>query len=159
MKRTISILLVMLLIVSATALASEVPHISDNLFACAKQALVCLSSGEYERLVTLLPFSGVSPSAAEWQSFAEGNFTALADGVQTEYAVAYWSGNVWKLAVPTKEPSDDSVETLILTSSDGSAFSGYGYATWAEVRGEYLFASYVTWDAEYIGSAPIVAID
>lgn len=159
MKRGLSFFLVMLLMLSATAAASGVPQISPELFNAAKQALVYLASGEYERLITLLPFSGVAPSAAEWQGFAEGNFTTLNGGVQTEYAVAYWNGSVWKLAVPVTNPDSDTVETLVLSSSDGSAFSGYGYATWAEVKGEYLFASYITWDKEYIAGAPVIAVD
>ena len=159
MKRTISLILVFLLIFSAAAFASEIPQMNGDLFISAKQALVYLVSGEYERLVTLLPFSDVSPSASEWQSFVEGNFVALPEVVQSEYSVAYWTGNVWKLAVPVSEPSDDSVETLVLTSPDGSAFSGYGYSTWAEVKGEYLFASYVTWDVEYLGAEPVITAD
>lgn len=161
MKRRISILLaiVLLLSASAAAVSVEVPHISEDLFLCAKQALVYLSSGEYERLVTLLPFSGVAPSASEWQSFAEGNFLTLADGVQTEYAVAYWNGLSWTLAVPVVNPDVDTAETLVLTSADGVTFSGYRYATWAEVKGEYLFATYVTWNKEYLGTAPIITAD
>lgn len=159
MTRKISLLLAVLLIVSATAFASEVPQIHGNLFLCAKQSLIHLASGEYERLVTLLPFSDVAPSAAEWQSFVEGNFIALPEHVQTEYSVAYWTGKVWKLAVPVSEPSNDAVETLVLTSPDGSSFSGYGYSTWAEVKGEYLFASYVTWDVEYLGADPVITVD
>ncbi len=159
MKRAISLLLVVLLMASTAALASEIPQINGGLFVCAKQALVHLVSGEYERLVTLLPFSDVSPSAAEWQSFVEGNFTTLPDAAQTKYSVAYWTGNVWKLAIPVSEPVNDSIETLVLTSPDGTAFSGYGYCTWAEVKGEYLFASYVTWNEEYLGTDPVIAID
>ena len=159
MKHAISLLLAVLLILSATAFAMEVPQIQSDLFICAKQAVGCLVTGEYERLVTLLPFSDVSPSASEWQNFVEGNFIAMPEVAQCEYSVAYWNGNVWKLAVPVCEPVEDTVETLVLTSLDGILFSGYGYATWAEVKSEYLFAPYVTWDVEYLGSAPIITID
>ena len=159
MKRVLSFLLVFLLMISATAFASEVPQINGNLFINAKQATVYLASGEYERLVTLLPFSDVSPSAAEWLNFVEGNFVAMPEVVQTQYSVGYWTGNVWKLAVPVSEPADDFVECLVLTSSDGSAFSGYGYAVWADVKNEYLFAPYVTWDVEYLGSNPVISAD
>lgn len=160
MKRILSLVLSLLLLISAVAYASEVPQFSEDLFTVAKQALTYLASGEYERLVTLLPFSDVAPSASEWKSFFEGNFTSIADGVvQTEYAVAYWIGSSWSLALPVSEPNDDSVETIVLTSSDGISFTGYRFATWAEVRGEYLFASYVVWDKEYIESTPILAVD
>lgn len=159
MKRSISILLALLVILSATAFATEIPQISAGMFPIAKQTLVSLAAAEYEKLVTLLPFSDVAPSAAEWQNFAEGNFTTLSGTVQTDYAVAYWSCGVWMLAVPVAEPSTDTVEALILTSADGLSFSGYRYATWAEVKSEYLSAPYVTWDVEYLCGAPVVTAD
>lgn len=159
MKRLLSVLLAVLLLIPSAAAFTEVPQFSSTLFECGKQALVYLASGEYERLVTLLPFSDVSPSAAEWQSFAEGNFSSLSDGVQTEYAVAYWTGFLWKLAIPVSEPSSGEVETLVLTSADGVSFTGYRYSTWGDVRNEYLYASYVTWDKEYIGGTPFIAAD
>lgn len=160
MKQKISLFLVLLLMFSAAAYASEVPQISEDLFSSAKQALTYLASGEYERLVTLLPFSDVSPSASEWRSFTEGNFTTFTSNtVQTDYAVAYWTGSAWNLAVPTTEPNGDTIETLVLTSSDGSSFTGYRFSTWAEVKGEYLFAPYVIWDKEYIENTPVIEID
>lgn len=159
MKRKISLLMIFLLLIGTTAIASEVPQISDGLFQYAKQAMRCLSAGEYEKLVTMLPFADVAPSASEWQAFAEGNFHAISAGAQTEYAVAYWAGSAWQLAIPVAEPSIDEVEALILSSVDGSAFSGYRYATWAEVKSEYLFSPYVTWNQEYISSNPVVAVD
>lgn len=159
MKRIVSLLLVMLLLISSTALASEIPQIDSSLFLCAKQAVGCIVAGEYERMITLLPFSDVSPSASEWQSFVKGNFMALPEIAQSIYSVAYWTGSVWKLAVPVSEPASDDVETLVLTSPDGLTFSGYGYAAWADVKNEYLYASYVTWDIEYLDSTPIIAVD
>ena len=158
MKRMLSLLLTILLI-STVAFASGIPQFNSDLFLRAKQALTCLSTGEYERLVTLLPFSDIAPSASEWQEFVEGNFRDFPDVIQIDYSVAYWTGNVWKLAVPVCEPIDDNVETFILTSPDGAVFSGYGYSTWAEVRGEYIFASYVTWNKEYVESNLLVTTD
>ena len=67
MKKWICIVLAILLI-GTSALAA--PQLSDSLFSSAKQAVGYLASGEYERLVTLLPFSDVAPSASEWESFA-----------------------------------------------------------------------------------------
>ena len=98
MKRNMTIALVLMLLCVAITAQAEVPQISDDLFSCAKKAVVYLSSGEYERLVTLLPFSGDAPSASEWQNFAEGNFSTLGGDVQTDYSVAYWTGSCWKLA-------------------------------------------------------------
>ncbi len=159
MKRIISILLALLMLFSTAAFASEIPQISPELFFGAKQALVCIAAGEYERLVTLLPFSDVAPSANEWRTFVEGNFWNLPETVQTDYAVAYWTQFGWMLAVPVSEPVSADIETMVFTSTDGNACSGYRYATWGEIQNEYLYAPYVIWDREYIGAAPIIAID
>lgn len=159
MKRQISALLIILMLCTAVTAYADVPQISGDLFTSAKQALIYLSSGEYERLVTLLPFSGISPSASEWQSFAEGNFSTLNGGVQNEYSVAYWTGSDWRLAVPVSAPDDSSVEALVLSSADGSTFTGYRYSTWADVKAEYEAASYVVWNQEYVEATPVVAVD
>ena len=88
MKKALCFILIGLLI-GAAALA-EAPHLSDDLFASAKQAVGYLASGEYERLVTLMPFSDVAPSAQEWESFAR-SFDDLT-AVQSDYAVGFWTG-------------------------------------------------------------------
>ena len=58
MKKTLCLLLVALLFV-ATAFAA--PQLSSGLISSAKQAVKYLSSGEYERLVTLLMGDKVEP--------------------------------------------------------------------------------------------------
>ena len=156
MKRNITIALALMLLCAAISAQAEVPQISDDLFSCAKKAVVYLSSGEYERLVTLLPFSGDAPSASEWQNFAEGNFSTLGGDVQTDYSVAYWTGSCWKLAVPVTVPDSGSVETLVLTSDDGSSFSGYRYSTWSDVQSGYEASSYVSWSREYVSVSPYI---
>ena len=156
MKRNVTIALVLMLLCVAITAQAEVPQISDDLFSCAKKAVVYLSSGEYERLVTLLPFSGDAPSASEWQNFAEGNFSTLGGDVQTDYSVAYWTGSCWKLAVPVTVPDSGSVEALVLTSDDGSFFSGYRYSTWSDVQSGYEASSYVSWSREYVSVSPYI---
>ena len=156
MKRNMTIALVLMLLCVAITAQAEVPQISDDLFSCAKKAIVYLSSGEYERLVTLLPFSGDAPSASEWQNFAEGNFSTLGGDVQTDYSVAYWTGSCWKLAVPVTVPDSGSVEALVLTSDDGSSFSGYRYSTWSDVQSGYEASSYVSWSREYVSVSPYI---
>lgn len=155
MKKTICWVLALLLI-GSLALA-DAPQFSDGLFSGAKQAVKYLSSGEYERIVTLLPFSDVAPSAAEWESFA-ANFRNLSS-VQTDYAVAFWSGSVWVVAVPIQEPADGSVEVLALSSEDGATFNGYRYATWSQIESAYGQSSHVIWNDEYVGGTPTVIAD
>lgn len=149
---TLSLLLMLLAVASA-----EVPSLSESLFSCAKGALTCLASGSYDKIVTSVPFSGVSPSADEWQSFAEGSFSGLTgSSPQTKYAVGYWSGSIWKVAVPVSEPSSDRVETLVLLSEDGETVTGYSCTSWGKVQGEYESSSYVKWNSEYNSSTSAV---
>ena len=154
MKKWICIALAILLI-GTSALAA--PQLSDSLFSSAKQAVGYLASGEYERLVTLLPFSGVAPSASEWESFA-GNYYDLTN-VQSDYAVAFYSGNTWVVCVPVQVPDSGSVEVLSLSSDDGVSFSGYHYATWSQVENACKNSDHVIWNDEYLGGTPTVVAD
>ena len=155
MKKVLCLALAMLLI--GTIAMADAPQFSDGLFSSAKQAVKYLASGEYERLVTLLPFSDVAPGAAEWESFA-ANYADLSS-VQTDYAVAFWTGSVWVVAVPIQEPVDGSVEALALSSEDGEAFNGYRYATWSKIESAYSQSSHVLWNDEYVGGTPTVVAD
>ena len=149
MKKILAIALATLLLL--TCACAEVASPSDMLFKYAKAALHSLAIGDYDQLVTALPFSDMSPSADEWRDFAKGSFTNLPAAPQQQYAVAYWQGDCWKVAVPVAEPDSDSVEALILISEDGVSFSGYGCAMWNQVRSEYQSAEYVRWNEEYFG--------
>ncbi len=155
MKKMLCVTLALLLI-GAVALA-DVPQLSSSLFSSAKQAVGYLASGEYERLVTLLPFSDVAPSADEWKSFA-GNYSDFSN-IQSDYAVAFYSGGIWVVAVPLQVPESGSVEVLALSSEDGSTFNGYRYATWSQVEKAYSQSSHVQWNDEYVGGTPTVVAD
>lgn len=156
MKRLISCMLIVAVLFCTAAAQAEVPSLSEKLFKYAKAALSCLASGEYDKVVTGLPFSDISPSADEWRSFAQGNFSSLPANPQSKYAVAYWTGHSWKVAVPVAEPASGSVETLVLLSEDGSSFSGYGCTTWSKVEGEYRNSNYVSWNDEYNASTSVI---
>ena len=155
MKKILCLTLTLLLI-GAVAMA-DVPQLSSSLFSSAKQAVAYLASGEYERLVTPLPFSDVAPSADEWKSFA-GNYSDFSN-IQSDYAVAFWSGGIWVVAVPLQVPESGSVEVLALSSEDGSTFNGYRYATWSQVEKAYSQSSHVQWNDEYVGGTPTVVAD
>lgn len=133
---------------------AEAPALSENMFKYAKAALTCLHSGEYDKIVTGLPFSGVSPSADEWRSFAQGVLPD--DTPQTKYAVAYWMGVAWKIAVPVSEPDSSDTITFVLLSEDGSSFSGYGCTSWGKVEKEYRSSQYVSWNEEYAASTSVI---
>ena len=155
MKKIILFMLAAVMLM--TAACAEVSQPSEKLFAYAKAALRCLAIGDYDQLVTSLPFSELSPSADEWQNFARGSFTTLIGAApQQQYAVAYWQDSFWKVAVPVIEPSGDWVEALILVSEDGKSFSGYGCALWGQIRSEYQAADYVRWNEEYFGGTSAV---
>ena len=154
MKKIICCALIAVLL-CCSALASA-PSLSENMFKYAKASLAALADGSYEKLVANLPFSGMSPSAKEWRSLAEKGFSDLVGSdPQTKYAVAYYSGGVWKIAVPVSAPSSGNVETLVLISEDGSSFTGYSCAPWHSVESEYRSADYVTWNEEYSAAASV----
>ena len=156
MKKRFCCTLLAILLLTSVALA-EVPSLSENMFKYAKGTLSCLASGAYDKIVTSVPFSGVSPSADEWAGFAEGGFTDLPGSTpQTKYAVAYWTGMSWKIAVPVSEPNSASVEALVLISEDGQSVTGYGCSSWSQVSSEYESSNYVHWNAEYNASTSAV---
>ncbi|MEE1200648.1 MAG: hypothetical protein U0L09_08345 [Christensenellales bacterium] len=159
MKRFILLTLIVFTLCAFTTAFAEVPQLSDTLMSDAKQAIVYMVSGEYERLVTLFPFSGVSPSASEWESFFTGNFDSVSDKAQTDYAVAYWTGYAWEIAVPVDVPSDENVETLVLSSSDGVSFSAYRFSKWGDVKEKYESAEYLNWKDEYVEMTPVISVD
>ncbi len=158
MKKILICFLVALMILSSLLVANaEVPSLSESLFSYAKKALTNLASGDYDKVVTNLPFSDVSPSADEWRNFTEGSVSSLSgSSPQTKYAVAYWTGRMWEIAVPVSEPSSGNVETLILISEDGESFVGYGCSTWSSVCSEYESSNHVIWNEEYNASTSAV---
>lgn len=162
MKKLLALLLaaIIAVIVSCAALA-EVPALSESLLKYAKGALSALASGAYDKLVTSLPFSDVSPSADEWRNLAENSFSDLSGtSPQTKYAVGYWTGRVWKIAAPASEPNSDGVEALVLISEDGDTFTGYACADWGDIQSEYSKSDYVIWKDEYSAStSAVVEVD
>ena len=157
MKRLFTCILIAAMLISCAAASAEIPSIHENMFKYAKNTLACLANGAYDKIVTSIPFSDLSPSADEWRSFAEGSFETLYGAApQKKYAVAWWTGRCWEIAVPVSEPSHGGVEALVLSTEDGRSFSGYSYATWDEVREDYHKADYVRWDEEYNGSTSVV---
>ena len=155
MKKLLCVAMILLLI-GTTALAGA-PKLSDSLFSASKKAVGYLASGEYERLVTLLPFSDISPSASEWERFAD-NYSNRKH-IQSDYAVAFWTGSIWVVAVPLQVPDSGSVEVLALSSEDGETFNGYRYATWSQIERAYADSDRVLWDREYLGDAATIEMD
>ena len=150
-------LTVMALLLAGTVALAGAPKLSSGLFDSAKQALVILSSGDYEGLSDRLPFSGDMPDARQWQSLAEG-FSDLSS-VQTDYAVGFWTGKLWVIAVPVQPPSDDSVEVLAFSSADGATFNACRYATWKQIESAFSDSSRVIWNQEYVGGSATVVAD
>ena len=156
MQKLLGCILIAAMLLCCAAQAAEVPQLNEKMFKYVKNTLACLADGAYDKIVTSVPFSDLSPSADEWQSFAEGSFKSLAGSVpQKKYAVAYWTGRCWEIAVPVSEPSHGGVEALILSTEDGRSFTGYGYATWDEVLEDCHHAEYVQWNEEYNASTSV----
>ncbi|NLF28536.1 MAG: hypothetical protein GX592_11625 [Clostridiales bacterium] len=159
MKKIVSALLLLAVLLTAAAYADSVPAISNDLFADAKEALSLLSYGEFQRVSELLPFSGDAPDASEWERFADTFETLNSGTVQREVSVAFWINATWYLAVPVSKPDRGSVEAFVLSSADGETFSGYKYTTWGNVEKGYEASDYVKWNKEYVAGTPIVIGD
>ena len=138
MKKALCAVMVLLLM-GAVALAGA-PKLSSSLFDRAKEALASLAAGDYEALSDNLPFSENAPDSSEWKRLAE-KYADLSF-VQSDYAVAFWTGSIWVVAVPVQAPSDGSVEALAFSSEDGVQFNACRYASrwkrpWATAAGSY----------------------
>lgn len=155
MKKT-CLTAIALLLVGTVALAGA-PKLSQGLFDSAKQALVALASGDYEGLSDLLPFSDSVPEAHQWQNLAESY--ADLGSVQTDYAVGFWTGSIWVIAVPVQPPSDGSVEVLAFSSGDGKTFNACRYATWEQIESACSESNRVIWNKEYVGGSATVVAD
>ena len=155
MKKLFSVFLIAVMLCAVTAPA-QIPALSENMFKYTKATLTALAGGAYEKIVANLPFSGISPSAKEWKTLAEGSFTSLSGAEpQPRYAAAWWKGQMWKIAVPVTEPAGEDVEALVLFSEDGSSFTGYSCAPWGSVKRDLQSADYVTWNEEYFASTSV----
>ena len=129
MRRKLCVALALALCMGS-ALAA--PELSGKLMKAAKSAAGYLAAGEYERLVTLLPFSDIAPGASEWERFAR-NYD-LDGAPKHPKAVAYVKGGAWVIAVGMQDGYDP--EALMLISEDGSTLTGYRYAEWSQVEQE-----------------------
>jgi hypothetical protein len=155
MKKTLCAILALVLV--GTAALAGAPKLAPGLFDSAKLALAGLAAGEYEALSQRLPFSADAPDAAWWQRLAEG-YADLSE-VQDEYAVAFWTGKIWVLAVPVQPPSNGAVEVLAFSSEDGASFNACRYATWDQVEDACADSSRVIWGKEYVGGSATVVAD
>ena len=151
------LLAILALLLAGTAALAGTPKLSPDLFDCAKDALLDLAAGDYEGLCQRIPFSDSAPDINWWAALAEA-YSDLTD-VQTDYAVAFWTGGIWILAVPVQPPSDGSVEALAFSSEDGSSFKACRYATWEQVENAFSDSSRVIWDKEYVGGNATVVAD
>ena len=159
MKKTLRLVLCLLLICCFAAQAEGVPGLSDALFGQAKEALSRLSYGDYGQISDVLSWNGEAPSPSEWEALA-GRFSTLNNGtVQRDVSVAFWWDGSWHIAVPVMPPNSERTEALVLTSADGQRFNGYACAQWGSVRSAYENSDYVSWNQEYVESVPIIVSD
>lgn len=155
MKKMFCVVMALLLVGSAAFAGT--PKLSSELFDSAKHALVALASGDYDELSDSLPFLDDAPKASQWRKLAQSY--ARLDSVQTDYAVAFWNGSIWVIAVPVQPPSDGSVEALAFSSRDGVSFDACRHTTWSQIESAYSDSSRVIWDQEYVGGSATVIAD
>lgn len=152
-KIGLGLLIATLCAMSCAALA-EPGRIDDRLFDTAKQTLHCLDTGDYQKASALL---GCTDADSLAQLVAD-NFTTLGYGeAQTRISVAFIKNDKWYLAVPTREPSSDDVEALVLNCGSGSCASDVSFALWGSVAGQLDASGAVIWNEEY--AADVVVIE
>lgn len=152
-KIGLGLLIATLCAMSCAALA-EPGRIDDRLFDTAKQTLHCLDMGDYQKASALL---GCTDADALAQLVAD-SFTTLGSGeAQTRISVAFIKNDKWYLAVPTREPSSDDVEALVLNCGSGSCASDVSFALWGSVASQLDDSGAVIWNEEY--AADVVVIE
>ena len=148
MRRLFIVLLILAFFLQGSAFASG--DFSETLFDDAKQALSLISYGEYKKALKRLDFSGKTVTAEDLQTFTEDHLSSIFTvAVQTDVAVAYYTGSAWRLAIPLEEPSYDTVPVFVLRSKNGKSFDGYKAMLWYEVLDEVDQAESVTWNESY----------
>lgn len=154
-NRLIRLLTAVLLFSLCTARA--VPGFDTDLFLSASEALYDLSVGDYDGVVTCLPFSDLPPDIDEWRSFSRESLRTLKDSrVQTDFQVAYWYASHWRVAVPLHSPAEDDTEVFVLISEDGEVFSGYACARWGDIQKDIGFSDHVIRSTDLLpGSASV----
>jgi hypothetical protein len=155
MKKIICLVLGALLI-ALPALAA--PKLDDGLFDRGKEVMNLTSYGEFDRAFETGGFA--DGTAEDFASYMQDNFYDLFNGtVQQDVAVCYYDGTTWTLAIPVLNPTDDSVETLMLTAADGKHFDGYACASWGDAVSAAESAEDAVWSGDYQPNPVIVEPD
>ncbi len=149
-KKILVILTCFVIITCNNAVLSESALIpNEAVFSIAKQALVLMSEKNYEQAILLLG-AGTWLKAANLKTVIDKDYKHLYDTViQEKYAVSWITGGKSYLAVPFEEPSDGTVDALVLTLEGGQAVRALAFAHWSDVEAEVNNSSQVKWCDEY----------
>ena len=99
-------------------------------------------------------------TADDFASYLQDNFYDLFNGtLQQDVAVCYYDGETWTLAIPVLEPTDDNVETLLLTAADGRHFDGYACGRWGDAVSAADASENAVWSGDYQKNPVIVEPD
>lgn len=165
-KRMISIALTLVFVsvpvltnpTNALATSEYNGTLPEELFTSAKEALRLMSYGQYGSALEALGFS--ADSAEDFKLFADANFTSLAEGVQTDVAVACLTDEYgWLLAIPLWEPDATDVDTFVLHTSDEVSFDRYTSSTWGFIEQLLTQSTDTIWYNSYESEPKLVVPD
>jgi hypothetical protein len=158
LKRWVAIALATALMAAFPLLASA-KGMDDSLFDSAKEALTLMSYGEYAKALKKLDFAD-PPSEADFEDFVCFELDdVLTQSVQTDVAVSFRRGKKLYLAIPVEEPSSRDVETLVLSSANGTRFDGYRAASWGDVMKQVNADDGAVWNEPYDPGTLVVVPD
>lgn len=153
LKRIVAVLVCCILLCSYLSAFSETVSLpSDDVFETAKESLRLMSEKKLEQAINELNASNwLRP--AELKKKIESSCKQLyRTNVQQEYAVAWIYDGILYMAVPTEDPSDGYVDTLVLTLNTRAEFTSCTFVKWKEVENALSLSSLKRWCDEYVPS-------
>jgi len=151
MKRCLTFLSVLLVLLLASASAAEAVQIPQEIaYKSAKEAVSLISYGEYGMAIKKLKLENAFDEK-QLKKFIDTNCKEIYMGsVQTEVSVAWLENGVWLLAVPFEAPEDDAVGALVFEiAPDGASFTRLSFMRWGEVKEGYGISDELYWNVEY----------
>ena len=135
-----------------SAYSEKVSLPSDDVFETAKESLQLMSEKKLDQAIrTLNAGSWLDP--VDLKREIESSCRQLyRTNVQQDYAVAWIYNGVLYMAVPTEDPSDGFVDTLLLSLNAQMEFASCSFVKWKEVENALSASSARRWCNEYAPS-------
>ena len=149
LKRLTALLLIMTVVLCASAAMAELNQLPLSCFDNSKNALYYMSQKNYEQAINTLNASSWLNAAALKQTVDTGCPSLYNISVQTEYAVALKVSGKLYLAVPITEPADGYVDAIVYSLNSEYDFTGLRFVKWAEVERQLGICEACIWREPY----------